>query len=86
MAKVLIYTTQNCPYCHAAKDLLKAQGIGFEEVLVESDEQWDDLIARSGMKTVPQIFYDGHLIGGFSDLASLNKKNGLSTLRGGSDE
>jgi glutaredoxin 3 len=82
MAKVLIYTTQNCSYCRAAKDLLKARGIEFTEVLVESDQQWDEMIARSGMKTVPQIFYNERLIGGFTDLVSLDKKNGLSSLSG----
>ncbi|MEK7066031.1 MAG: glutaredoxin domain-containing protein [Patescibacteria group bacterium] len=82
MAKVLIYTAQNCSYCRAAKDLLKARGVEFEEILLESDQQWDELIARSGMKTVPQIFYNDSLIGGFTDLASLDKKTGLSTLRG----
>lgn len=82
MSKVLIYTTTSCPYCHAAKNLLKARDIEYEEILLETDQQWDELASKSKMKTVPQIFCDGELIGGFSDLEGLDKKNGLSKLKG----
>lgn len=72
LVKVTIYTTSSCPYCHAAKDLLKRRNIAFEEIDVSDDEDFKKLVARTGMKTVPQIFFDEKLVGGFQELAALN--------------
>ena len=69
---VKIYTTRTCPYCHAAKALLKQRGLDFEEIDVSDDNDFDKLVARTGMKTVPQIFFDEKLIGGFQELAVLD--------------
>lgn len=83
MGPVTIYTMQQCPYCEAAKSLLKSRGIAFEVILLsESDDAaWEALYRRSLLKTVPQIFSGDQFIGGFVELASLDKKDGLSSLK-----
>ncbi len=83
MAKVTVYTMDYCPYCERAKSLLQRKGISFEEIrLSEEDEaSWDALEKRSGMKTMPQIFADERLIGGYTELAALDTRDGLQSLR-----
>ncbi len=77
MRKVVVYTTSNCPYCHAAKDLLKSKHVSFEEIDVSEDHDFDKLVKRTGWKTVPQIFVDKKLIGGFMELVNLDQKGEL---------
>lgn len=81
--KITIYTTQFCPYCVRAKELLKLREIPFEEIQFDMDDdaQWDKLIKKSGMQTVPQIFQGDKLIGGYTDLAALDKKDQLVLLK-----
>jgi glutaredoxin 3 len=80
--KVVVYTMTYCPYCVSAKKLLNERGIAFEEILLQEDDDaaWDALYKKSPMKTVPQIFVDGRLIGGYQDLAALDAKDGLASL------
>lgn len=69
--KVIIYTTCYCGYCHAAKRLLADKGIAFEEVDVTANlgkRKW--LRKQTGSRTVPQIFWDGKSIGGYTDLCA----------------
>jgi glutaredoxin 3 len=82
MAKVVVYTTENCGYCVAAKKLLQARTITFNEVLIlESDDAaWEALVKKSGMRTFPQIFSGDELIGGFTELDALDKKDKLKSL------
>ena len=81
--QVKIYTMQNCPYCVQAKKLLQARNIAFEESLVlrENTAEWDRLYKLSGMRTMPQIFAGERLIGGYTELAALDKKDTLSSLK-----
>ena len=72
--KIKIYTTDDCPYCVAAKNLLTRKNLSFEEVDVSSDDDFDALVKRTGMKTVPQIFFDDVLIGGFQELTQLDRQ------------
>jgi glutaredoxin 3 len=83
MAKVTVYTTTYCPYCVRAKGLLKQRGIEFEEVQLSEDDDkaWDDLYQRSKMQTVPQIFVEGKIIGGYTELAALDQKDQLASLK-----
>lgn len=83
MAKVTVYTTDYCPYCSRAKDLLKRRGVEYQEVRIpmDDDAQWDALTARSGMMTVPQIFSDERLVGGYTELAELDSKDQLNSLK-----
>lgn len=79
---VTVYTMPYCPYCTRAKELLKRRGIPFQEVLVQTDDeiQWERLYERSGMRTMPQIFADERLIGGYMELAALDAQDQLKSL------
>jgi len=81
MVKVEIYTTDYCPYCVRAKDLLKQKGIEYSEIDVTDDEdQRNKMIARAnGKRTVPQIFVTKH-VGGCDDLYALDKEGKLDNL------
>ncbi len=75
MSKVLIYTKSYCPYCDRAKALLKRKGASYEEISVEGDEKiYTELKQKTGLMTVPQIFINDELIGGYTDLAALDQK------------
>jgi glutaredoxin 3 len=81
MTKVLVYSTENCPYCRMAKELLSSRHIAFEEVRIDLDEQRrDEMIRLSNRRTVPQIFINGQSIGGYDDLAALAKSGKLDGL------
>ncbi|MCK9367602.1 MAG: glutaredoxin 3 [Metallibacterium scheffleri] len=77
---ILIYTTAVCPYCVAAKNLLKARGLGYTEIRVDGDpEARDTMLARSaGRRTVPQIFIGAQHIGGFDELAAADHDGRLA--------
>lgn len=81
MAKIEVYTKQNCPYCVSAKRLLTKKGVAFEEIDVEDRDdlrRW--LVEASGQMTVPQIFAHGRSLGGFSDIDALDKQGKLDPL------
>lgn len=81
MAKVVIYSKSYCPYCDRAKALMKAKGQAYEEINVESDDKlYSELKAKTGLMTVPQIFINDKLIGGFTDLKALDDQGGLDPL------
>ncbi len=73
MSRVVVYTTEYCPYCHAAKKFLTAKGVQFQEIDVSSDEKMRLKLIQmtGGRETVPQIFVDGKSIGGYDDLVAL---------------
>jgi len=69
--KATVWSKYNCPYCDQAKALLKQKGIAFEEKKIGDGYTKEDLLeAVPTARTVPQIFLDGELIGGFSELKS----------------
>ncbi len=82
MAKIEVYSTNYCPYCVRAKDLLKRKGAEFTEIDVTNDDDGRiALVERAGgRRTVPQIFIDDAHIGGFDDLAALDKAGKLDNL------
>jgi len=66
---VELYTTQTCPYCFAAKNLLTEKGVAYSEQDVSYDPAMRErLLKRTGRQTVPQIFFGDQHIGGFTDL------------------
>jgi glutaredoxin 3 len=79
MSDVTIYTTRICPYCIAAKRLLKDRAIPYEEIDVTGDDAkraW--LVETTGRRTVPQIFIRGEAVGGYDELAKLDKSGALA--------
>lgn len=82
MAKVVMYCTAVCPYCINAERLLKQRGVAaIEKIRVDLDPQQRILMeARSQRRTVPQIFIDERHIGGFDDMAALDRAGGLLPL------
>ena len=80
-AKVVVYTKSNCPYCIRAKDLLSRKGVDFEEIyLDDKPEEYKTLKQKTGMMTVPQIFINDQLVGGFTDLADLDRAQKLDPM------
>lgn len=82
MSKIEIYTSSHCPYCVRAKELFKKKGQTYQEINVETDEAaWQECLKRSGNRqTVPQIFINDQHIGGFDDLAALDKAGKLDPM------
>lgn len=81
MSQVTVYTTQHCPYCLSAKSLLARKGVTAIEVDVEtSPQRLAKMLQRSQRRTVPQIFIGDRHVGGFDDLASLDRKGELDAL------
>jgi glutaredoxin 3 len=77
-ARVRMYTTLICPYCIRAKMLLKKKGIAFEEIDVSGDHDTRDwLVKTTGRRTVPQIFINEEAIGGFDEMAALDRAGEL---------
>ncbi len=78
---VQIYVKSWCPYCDRARELLKSKGVAVEEIDIESQPaQRDDMVRRSGRRTVPQIFIGSRHIGGCDDLHELDAAGELDPL------
>lgn len=81
MSKVEIYTTPTCPYCHAAKALLNDKGVDFEEISVIDPELRAAMTQRAhGRRTVPQIFIGDTHVGGYDDMAALERQGKLDPM------
>ena len=82
MSHVLMYSTGVCPYCQRAEMLLKARGVSeIEKVRVDLDAtRRDEMIARTGRRTVPQIYIGETHVGGFDDLSALDREGKLVPL------
>ncbi len=82
MSKVLIYTGPSCPYCVAAKTLLKNKKVSFEEInLGEQPDKMNEMLQKSGgRRTVPQIFIGETHVGGSDELHALEKAGKLNSL------
>ena len=79
--KITIYTTPYCPYCHAAKALLKQKGVAFEEIDVQDAATRQQMMLRAnGRRTVPQIFIGDTHVGGSDDIHELDRRGGLDPL------
>lgn len=81
---VEIYSTAICPYCVAAKNLLKSKGLGYAETRIDADPaKFGEMLTRSGgRRTVPQIFVNGTHVGGYDDLVAADRSGRLAQLLG----
>jgi glutaredoxin 3 len=80
---VVVYTMDYCPYCERAKRLLGTRGVAFQEIHVEMDDDstWDQLFKKSGLRTMPQIYHNDQVVGGYTELAELDSKDQLQSLK-----
>ena len=84
MPKIEMYSTAVCPYCTAAKNLLKSKGLAWSETRIDTDPvAFDAMRTRSGgRRTVPQIFINDQHVGGFDDLVAADRSGKLGELLG----
>ena len=82
MQKITMYCTAVCPYCVAAERLLQSRGVqSIDKIRVdEKPELREEMMNRTGRRTVPQIYIGETHVGGFDDLSALDKAGGLMPL------
>lgn len=82
MAKIEVYTTTYCPYCARAKELLKSKGVAFEEIdVTENAGLREKMIELSGgRRTVPEVFVNGRIVGGYDELRALEGSGELDRI------
>ena len=79
--QIIIYSTLICPYCNAAKQLLKSKDLDYLEIRVDQDRQQRQvMMEKSGRTSVPQIFINNQHVGGFDDLYALNRSGKLDSI------
>ncbi len=85
MARIVMYATGWCPYCQRAEALLRAKGVAeIEKILVDVEPQRrEEMIAKTGRRTVPQIYIGETHVGGCDDLYALDKAGKLEPLLAG---
>lgn len=83
--RVLMYCTAVCPYCVRAEQLLKQRGIdAIEKIRVDLEPgRRNEMVARTGRRTVPQIYIGDTHVGGFDDIAALDRAGRLVPLLNG---
>ncbi|HXZ87584.1 MAG TPA: glutaredoxin 3 [Candidatus Binataceae bacterium] len=82
MAKVEVYSTEYCPFCVRAKALLRNKGVAFTEIDVTNDPALREKMVQlaGGRRTVPEIFINGKIIGGFDELRALDLAGKLDQM------
>jgi glutaredoxin 3 len=81
MPNVELYSTDWCPFCRRAEKLLSDKGIGFTKInLDEEPHRKEEMVNRTGRRTVPQIFIGGLHIGGCDDLIAYDRSGQLDKL------
>ena len=82
MTPVMMYSTQVCPYCVMAEKLLQKKGVNhLQKILIDVDStQREEMMSRTGRRTVPQIFIGERHVGGYDDLVALDRAGELDGL------
>jgi len=81
MPEITMYSTGTCPYCVQAQLLLDRKGVEVNKVMIDQrPQEFEQMLARTGRRTVPQIFIDDLHVGGFSDLHQLEQTGQLDQL------
>ena len=82
MPSVLMYCTEVCPYCVNAERLLKSKGVSdIQKIRIDlQPEMLNEMIEKTRRRTVPQIYIDQYHVGGFDDLAALDRSGKLNSL------
>jgi len=81
-ASIVVYSTQFCPYCVQAKNLLNSKQVAITEIDIDQQpDKYSEMVEKSGgVTSVPQIFIDNYHVGGCDDLHALEAKGGLDKL------
>ena len=80
---IIIYTSSFCPYCTWAKKLLNAKDVGYDEIRIDMDPaDAETMVKKSGRVSVPQIFIGEHHVGGYDDLAAMDRAGDLDPMLG----
>ena len=80
---VVMYSSRLCPFCLRARSLLKRKGVPYKEIYVDGNwELHEEMIEKSGRRSVPQIFISDHHLGGFDDMNALDRAGKLDPLLG----
>jgi len=82
MVEITMFSARGCGYCHSAENLLKRHGVAhINKILVDEDPvQFDAMKARTGRRTVPQIYIGELHVGGFDDLSALERSGRLEEM------
>ena len=81
MKSVVMYSTAYCPFCMRARQLLKSKGVGFEDIAVDYEpELRQEMMVKSGQRTVPQIWIGDYHVGGCDELYALERNGELDRL------
>ena len=82
MTRVVMYSTAFCPYCIMAERMLRARGVKeIEKIRIDLEPALRaEMMEKTGRRTVPQIYIDDTHVGGYDDLAKLDRNNGLVKL------
>lgn len=82
MAKIVMYCTQVCPYCVRAEQLLSRKGVqDIEKIRIDlHPERREEMIQKTGRRTVPQIYINGEHVGGYDDMAALDRAGKLDVM------
>ena len=82
MANVTMYCTAVCPYCTMAEKLLNSKGVsGIDKIRIDLEPvRKDEMVEKTGRRTVPQIYIDDFHVGGFDDLSALDRAGKLDPL------
>ncbi len=82
MKNVTMYSGPACNFCDAAKRLLARNNVQYKEINIATEEgAADEMIKKAnGKRTIPQIFFDDHHVGGYTELRALEKENKLNDL------
>lgn len=75
-----MYSTGWCGFCQRARNLLGSKGVAFREIDVDDPELRAEMITRSGLRSVPQIFVGARHLGGFEELYALERSGELESL------
>ncbi len=81
--RIVIYGNETCAHCAAARMLLTKKRLSFDDIKISGDDKLsEEMLHLSGSRSVPQIFINDQLIGGFDELCALDKGGDLDRLLG----
>jgi glutaredoxin 3 len=80
----VMYTSDYCPFCRMAYQLLDEKGVAYEKISVDKNPAiWEEIHLKTGRSTVPQIYINGQYVGGYDDLSAADRSGELSAIING---